>query len=131
MKKVRSLEVESKDIKHGHITRAVAEYGVTMCMCCGRTSLRGDFPSVCRETCAMSNKGLNRRDLLSQAMGEEAWYNKRGKHKQQRDMQEFMLRAPMQDSASRMKRVEDTEEMARNKQRARGKMSERMKRVDR
>ena len=79
----------------------------------------------------MSNKGLNRRDLLSQAMGEEAWYNKRGKHQQQRDMQEFMLRAPMQDSASRMKRVEDTEEMARNKQRPRGKMSERMKRVDR
>ena len=77
----------------------------------------------------MSNKGLNRRDLLSQAMRGEAWYNKRGKHQQQRDMQEFMLRAPMQDSASRMKRVEDTEERTRNKQRARGKMSERMKRV--
>ena len=78
----------------------------------------------------MSNKWLNRRDFLSQAMEEETWYNKRGKDKQQRDRQEFILRAPMQDFASRQKHVEDTEEMARNKQRAREKMSEGMKKVD-
>ena len=64
-----------------------------------------------RETCTMSNKGLNRRDLLGQAMSEETWYNKRGKHKQQRDMQEFMLQA----FALREERVEDTEETAGNK----------------
>ena len=78
----------------------------------------------------MSDKGLNRRDVLGQAMGGKTWYNKRGKHKQQRDRQEFILRAPMQDSASRKKHVEDTEEMARNKHRAREKMSEGMKKVD-
>ena len=78
----------------------------------------------------MSNRGLNRRDLLSQAMSEETWYNKTGKHKQQRDMQEFMLRTPTQVSTPREKRVEEIEETARNKQKAREKMSERMRRTD-
>ena len=42
----------------------------------------------------MSNKGLDRRELLNRAMEEETWKNQRGKHKQQRDMQEFHAASP-------------------------------------
>ena len=48
----------------------------------------------------------------------------------ERDMQEFMLRGPAQASALREERIVDTEETARNKPKAREKMSERMRRVD-
>ena len=79
----------------------------------------------------MNNNGLNRSDPLNHAMSGETWYNKRGTYKQQRGMQEFMLRAPTQASALKEeRRLEDTEETARNNQKAREKMCERMKRVD-
>ena len=53
-----------------------------------------------------------------------------GKHNQQRDMQEFMLRTPTKGSIPTEKRVEDIEETARNRQRAREKVRERMRRAD-
>ena len=73
LKQVSLLEADSKDIKHGHITRAFAEDKVAKCACCGRTSLRGDFPRFCRKTRTMSNKNLDRRELLNQAMEGESW----------------------------------------------------------
>ena len=54
----------------------------------------------------------------------------RRKHKQQRGMQEFVLRAPTQASALREESVEGTEETVRNKQKAREKTSEGLRRVN-
>ena len=88
-KQVSLLEVEGNDVQHTHITGAFDKDGVTKRTCCGRTSLRGDFPRFCG---ARSTRGLNRRELLSHAMNEETWYNERGKQRQQRDIQEFVLR---------------------------------------
>ena len=78
LKQVSLLEVEEYDVQHGHIMCAFDKDGVTKCTCCGRTSLRGDFPLFCRETCTRSNRGLNRRELLNHATDEEIWYNERG-----------------------------------------------------
>ena len=64
----------------------------------------------------MGSWGLDRRDLLNQAMIDEAWYSKRWNHKQQRDMQEFLQQTPTQAAIPREKRV------AMNKQRARKKI---------
>ena len=84
-------------------------------ICCGRASLRGDF---CGEACTMSNKDLNRRDLLSQAMSEETRYNKRGKQKQQRETCRSSCCGLPHASTPRGQRVEAIE-TARIKQRTR------------
>ena len=74
LKQVELLKVEVKVVQHGHITHAVDKDGVLDMHRCGRASLRGDFTRFCREMYTISNKCLNRRDLLSQAMSEETWY---------------------------------------------------------
>ena len=116
MKQVSLLEVEADDVQQTHIACAFDKDGVTKCTCCGRTSLRGDFPRFCRETCTMSNRGLNRRELLSHAMDEETWYNESGKHRQQWDIQEFVLETSTQAAVPREKRGEDRGETAKSKQ---------------
>ena len=63
-------------------------------------------------------------------MDEETWYNERGKHRQQRGIQEFVLRTSTQAAVSMEKRGEDRREAAKSKQKVREKMSERMRRAD-
>ena len=130
LKQVSLLEVEGNDVQHGHITCAFDKDGVTKCTCCGRTSLKGNFPRFCRDTCTRSNRGLNKTELLNQAMDEETWYKERGKHRQQRGIQEFVLRTSTQAAVPMEKRGEDRREAAKSMQKVREKMSERMRRAD-
>ena len=67
------------------------------------------------------------REPLSHAMDEVTWYNERGKHRQQRNMQEFVLRTSTQAVVPMEKRGEDRREAAKSKQKAREKMSEKGK----
>ena len=63
-------------------------------------------------------------------MDEGTWYNERGKHRKQRSIQEFVLRTSTQAAVPMEKRGEDRREAAKSKQKAREKMSERMRRAD-
>ena len=62
-------------------------------------------------------------------MDEETWYNERGKHRQQRSIQEFVLRTSTQAAVPMEKRGKHRREAAKSKQMATENMSERMRRA--
>ena len=74
LRQVRRVEVDLKDVQHGHITCAFDSEGVARFMC-RRTSLRGEFPMLCsRAIFTMGKKALDRTCLVDPVVSEEKWY---------------------------------------------------------